>query len=541
MVNPLTVVRTIRHLSARQVAHQLRYRLRGPARHPAQVTAQGCTGIAIKGPWNPPSVEGQALQGGRRVRLFSDPDIDPLREGWQPANRSPLWLYTLHYHGWINAPSADPLVIRDLLLDWVDKHSHGVGWEPYPVAMRILHWLGWLHHHQQLLDDGPRRVLFGSLAAQLQHLARNVEHHLDGNHLWTDLVALVTAGLVLAGPLPTRLCERWLPMLARVVADQIGADGVHRERTPTYHCLLTEQISLVSSALSLRTCTLSALLPTLRGALDRMSAALPAFTHPDGDVALWGDSQLDAPVNPKGLRQRLGLPAAQAHLNAVDSGFYRRSWGPWTLLWNAGGTGLARQVGHLHADALAIELSLGDERVLIDAGVGTYTIGPDRDYSRSTAAHNTLTIGDDDRDQYELWASHRIGGRARVKVDEASPDLLRGHVRGYQWPVQHHRTIDWRQGVLRCHDRISSPKMPATLRYFFPATFTLVAIDGGFRVTTARGQTFTITGPTNLHWQRHDARGWAAIDHPCPRIALSAKLPSTGASIELRALAPDDR
>ncbi len=504
------------------------------------MTTHGCTGIAIQGAWLPPSVEGQVAEAGRRICLFGQASIDPIREGWQPPGRSPLWLYTLHYHGWINAPEAEPLVVRDLLLNWVETHPHGVGWEPYPTAMRVLHWLGWLHRHQAHLDNDPRRRLFASIAAQLQHLERHLEHHLGGNHLWTNLVALATAGLVLEGPLPLRLCDRWLPKLARIVVDQVGVDGVHRERTPTYHCVLTEQLSLVLSAMSLRKGQMPALVPTFRGALERMSTALPAFTHPDGDVALWGDSQLDAPINPRGLGRRLSLPAVdpKGHADATSSGFYRRSWGPWTLLWNAGGTGLGHQVGHLHADALAIELSLGDERVLVDAGVGTYTIGPDRDYSRSTAAHNTLTIGADDRDQYELWASHRIGGRARVTVDSASPQLLRGQVRGYQWPVSHHRSIEWKHGVLRCHDSLSSSETPATLRYFMPATFTLAPIVGGFRVTTARGQNFTITGPTNLRWQHHDAPGWSAIARKSPRIALSARLPAKGATIELRAEDP---
>ncbi|HGG58218.1 MAG TPA: alginate lyase family protein, partial [Nannocystis exedens] len=532
MVHPLTVVRTLRHFSARLFVHQLRHRIRGPAQKPAQVMAQGCTGFAIQGAWQAPSVEGQTSDAGRRVSLFRSPSIDPIREGWQPPGRSPLWLYTLHYHGWINAPEADPQVVRDLLLNWIDKHRHGVGWEPYPTAMRILHWLAWLHHHRAILNSEEQRQLLASLAAQLQHLQRNIEYHLDGNHLWTDLVALTSAGLVLEGPLPLRLCRRWLPTLARVILDQVGADGVHRERTPSYHCLLTEQLSIVLSAMSLRTGTMPTMMPTLRGILERMSMALPAFTHADGDVALWGDSQLAAPYNPKKLAQRLGLPLTQGHANANNSGFYRRTWGPWTLLWNAGGSDFGRQVGHLHADALAIELSLGDERVLVDAGVGTYTIGADRDYSRSTAAHNTVTIGEDDRDQYELWASHRIGGRARVAVDEASPNLLRGHVRGYQWPVRHQRTIEWRTGVLRCHDSLSRPKTPATLRFFLPATVTLAPIVGGFRVTTAQGQSFAMSGPASLRWQRRDARGWSAIDQPSPRIALSTQLPAKGATIE---------
>ncbi len=536
MVNPLTVLRTIRHLSAQQVAHQLRHRLQGPAREPAEVAVHGCTGVALGGDWQPPSSEGEPLDQGRSVALFGGPSVDLLREGWEPEGRSPLWLYTLHYHGWINAPGADARVTRSLLLNWIDTHTRGVGWEPYPTAMRVLHWIGWLARHRQILGKNQERWFYGSIAAQLQHLERHLERHLDGNHLWTDLIALATAGLALTGPLPLRLRDRWLPSLAETVALQLGADGVHRERTPTYHCVLAEQLSLVLSAMSTLEGQLPALRPTIQGALERMSAALPAFTHPDGDVALWGDSQRGAPVNPTNLAARLGMTLPGGDADAPRAGFYRRVWGPWTLLWNAGGTDLERQVGHLHADAMAIELSLGDERIIVDAGVGTYTVGGERNYSRSTAAHNTVTIGEDDRNQHELWASHRIGGRAEVSVDAAEADHLSGHVRGYRWPVTHRRTLEWRDGALRCSDSISAPEAtPAMLRYFLPAQCLVAPIAGGFRVTTPGGRRFTILGPASLLWTRGDARGWTAIDREAPRLALTTRLPSKGATIEFRA------
>jgi uncharacterized heparinase superfamily protein len=106
-----------------------------------------------------------------------------------------------------------------------------------------------------------------------------------------------------------------------------------------------------------------------------MLAALPAFTHPDGDVALWNDSQRGAPVTPQRLAGRLGRELPEGSADAVHAGLFRRSFGPWTLLWNTGGVGLAHQPGHIHADGLAIELSLHGERVVIDAGVGTYVPG----------------------------------------------------------------------------------------------------------------------------------------------------------------------
>ncbi|MCB9704846.1 MAG: heparinase II/III-family protein [Myxococcales bacterium] len=532
MVSPLTVLRTIRHLTPRQVAHQLIHRVNGPAQRPEQVAVHGCTGLALEG-WTPPSSEGQCDEGGRRVTLLGEPPHDPMAAGWEPP-RGPLWLYTLHYHGWINRPEADPALIRALLLHWIDNHPCGVGWEPYPTAMRLLHWIGWLSRHEGGLGGNQRRWIFGSLAAQLVHLERHLERHLDGNHLWTDLAALATAGVALSGPLPARLAERWPAAFAGVVADQLAEDGVHGERTPTYHCLLAEQLAGVVRAMTLRTGAGSPLVNRLDDALQGMTRALPTFTHPDGDVALFGDSQRDAPVTPAGLARRLGFALPSGDADAATSGFHRRSWGPFTLLWNLGRTGLDRQVGHVHADALGFELSLRGERVIVDAGVGTYVPGPERDYARGTAAHNTVTLGADD--QHELWASHRIGGRARVGVDEVSARRLAGWVIGHRAPTRHSRALEWSEGAIRCRDELADPQATTAIaRYHVPADAEVVAIERGFRITSAGGARFTITGPEGVAWTREPVAGWLAIGRPAPRIALCAALPASGLGVQIRA------
>jgi hypothetical protein len=532
MVSPLTLLRTIRHLSPRQAMHQAVHRLVGPAQQPAEAAVHGCTGLTIDGAWEPPSPEGEPIDGGQRVALFGRAPHDPQQSGWQPERADPLWLYTLHYHGWINHPSADPLVIRALLLGWIDNHPRGVGWEPYPTAMRILHWIAWLARHQGLLGGNQRRWLLGSLAAQLAHLESHLERRLGGNHLFTDLCALVTAGLTLDGPLPLRLADRWLSALVHEVRLQIADDGGHRERTPTYHCLLAEQLAGVCAALALRPHGEPAGAVALSDALTRMLEVLPAFTHPDGDVALWGDSQRRAPVTPTGLLHRFGRRPLAGDADAPATGLFRREWGPWTVLWNAGGVGLDHQVGHIHADALAFELSLGRERVLVDAGVGTYQEGPERAYCRGTRAHSTVTLGPDDPDQHELWASHRIGGRAVVQRGATEPNRLIGEVRGYQWPARHRRVLEWTGGRLRCSDAVSDPAIPATARFYFPAGAAISRCPGGHRVHTAAGARFTVLGADTLAWEVEPAAGWLAIGAPSPRTCLAVRLPASGLTVD---------
>jgi len=275
-----------------------------------------------------------------------------------------------------------------------------------------------------------------------------------------------------------------------------------------------------------------------------MLAVLPAITHPDGDLALFGDSQRGR-ITPAALAAGCShnLPQKTSH-DAPASGVFRRSWGPWTLLWNAGGLGLAHQVGHIHGDWLSYELSLGDERVVVDAGVGTYEVGPERDYARSTRAHNTVTLGPGDRDQHELWASHRIGGRGQLEAlsFNQSPHQLSAAVRGFRWPAAHHRRLCFDGQHLRCADWLTprAEPVPATMRIHLPATFTLELAGSCVRVITAAGRRFTITAPTELRWQRSAARGWTAMSRPAPRHCLALPVGPAGLEIAFKA-DPDPR
>ncbi len=524
-MKPGAWLRTLVHLTPRQVVYQGLHRLRGPARRPVSTTREGLHSVAVALP--PPSAEGTIEPGG--VRLLNHPPYDPTIDGWQP-DADPLYVYTLHYHGWL---TRLPLArARAHVEHWIDHHREGVGWEPYPTAMRTLHWLGWLGQHESHLDATTRRRIHGSLAAQLEHLRAHLEHHLDGNHVWTDLAALCSAGLSLAGPAAEALAAL-LPRLADIVETQLGPDGVHRERTPTYHCLLAEQLAGVIALGPARVHPAAA--ARLEAALERMLAVLPAFTHPDGDVALWNDSQLGAPVTPRGLATRRKRPESELLVRSADApsaGFFRRSFGPWTLLWNAGGVGLPHQPGHIHADGLAFELSLHDERLVIDAGVGTYNPGFARDYARSTRAHSTVTIGDADADQHELWASHRVGGRARTTDLSFGPDHLEARLRGYRAAATHYRRLHWDGRRLTCEDRVE-PETTATTRLFFPESCALLLRGSVWHGRTAGGRRFRLVAPAGTPWSCSPAHGWTAMNHSAPRRCLAAPIAPGGLTFQL--------
>ena len=73
--------------------------------------------------------------------------------------------------------------------------------------------------------------------------------------------------------------------------------------------------------------------------------------------------------------------------------------------------------GHGHADALAIDLAVGGESILVDAGTYTYHESETlRNNFRTTAAHNTLII--DGKSQSEPEQKIQLDDESRSKIEK---------------------------------------------------------------------------------------------------------------------------
>jgi hypothetical protein len=188
----------------------------------------------------------------------------------------------------------------------------------------------------------------------------------------------------------------------------------------------------------------------------------------------------------------------------------------------------------VHGDGLSLELSLGATRVLVDAGVGTYEVGPDRSYARSTAAHNTVGVGAGTDDQHELWASHRIGARARTEALACAEQRLVGRVHGHDSPAAHRRTIEHQAGTIVVTDVLEPPRGPATVRYFVAGACPVV-VTGETAMIEAGGRRLVLRA-NGMSWHRSPAPGWVGMGRPAARVCLSLPVHPEGTRVELRVL-----
>ena len=112
------------------------------------------------------------------------------------------------------------------------------------------------------------------------------------------------------------------------------------------------------------------------------------------------------------------------------------------LVFDAGAHGFMN-AGHAHADALAVTLSAGAHRLLIDPGTATYTMNPGlRDRLRSSQLHNTVTV--DGRSQSTPAGPFHWTVTAQARAERAvlarTFDLFHASTDAYA-PLRHDRMV----------------------------------------------------------------------------------------------------
>jgi len=497
---PGTLWRTVRHLRPGQAGHQLLHLLRRAAGRRVQpVPCAGpppALGVVDAGPFlpAPPHVK----VGPGTLRLLNRTVGIGAAVDWDDAAEGPLWAFHLHQLDWLRHPELAPEDRTRHLLDWVERHRQGIGWQPGPISLRALTWLKLLTTPGALALDAapvsanvpvaaadtegagdPGERLCASLASQLETLQRHLEHRLLANHYLSNLLALVAGGAALEGP----AADAWLghgPALRGQLREQILPDGAHVERSPMYHALLLENVldvlGFVRAAARQGRTLPGDLGAELADAAARMLGALQVYTHPDGEIALFADSAFGIAHPPEALAGYAAARGVEPRPPArrgvlADAGYVRMERGPWSLLVSTAGPMPPYQPGHAHCDALAFELCVEGRRVVTDTGVFEYVPGPRRQRARATRSHATLEV--DGRDQAEIWGAHRVGGRPRVRLVAAGSDpdagaRVEATCAGWATPdAVHRRVLALGDAVLTVTDTIEG-RRPRRVRLVLP-------------------------------------------------------------------------
>jgi Heparinase II/III-like protein/Heparinase II/III N-terminus len=234
-----------------------------------------------------------------------------------------------------------------------------------------------------------------ALDEHCDYIAKHLEETgaIRTNHYAADLL-----GLVVCGALFPEL-RHWFDAFARRLWDeiprQVREDGTHFEASIGYQRLCAEMFWLATVAA--RAAGKPAP-PKVEQAVRGLFESLGKVMKPNGDIPQIGD--LDSchalPVVPRSALDAAYLPGVvPARHSAVlkDAGIAVLRANDAYLCLSAGPNGQGGTGGHAHNDKNSVELSFGDDEILVDRGTFVYARDPsERNARRGTAGHSTVQV-----------------------------------------------------------------------------------------------------------------------------------------------------
>jgi uncharacterized heparinase superfamily protein len=381
---------------------------------------------------------------------------------------------------------------------WMDANppGRGINWaSSLEIAFRSISWLWALH----LFAESPALTstflarFLKVLIANGRHVEAYLSQYFSPNtHLTGEALGLFYLGVLLP---ELRRADGWRKAGLRILLEQlprhVRGDGVYFEQSSYYHRYTTD--FYLHFMLLARTAAVE-LSCELKSAIASMLDHLMWITRPDGSSPQVGDDDGgrlvglgSRPAND--FRDTLAIGAAllgradwkfvagEAGIEALwllgpdglrsydeirprapeqsskafeDGGYYvmRDGWredSTYALI-DCGPHG-AIGGGHAHADALALEFASGGTTWLVDPGTYTYTGDcRERDWFRSTEAHNTATVDGQSQSVPGGPFSWKRSAKSAVRefIQGIRFDYFEGSHDGYERladPVNHTRSV----------------------------------------------------------------------------------------------------
>ena len=367
-------------------------------------------------------------------------------------------------HAYALTGEADYLAVwEDLVESFCDQVA--VGADVADVsARRLQNWVyAWRRFAEARTFTGLRPGLADRLARRIADDAEHLRSHLTPhrNHRTLELYALLIVGLSLPDS-DRGLAQFALDQLGENLLTDVWADGVHRECSTDYHCIVLR--SFLGALANARAADLE--LPD--GYVERVSMALDFALHiqrPDGLTPSFSDGDIVDFRQLLALGAELldrddlrwvatggeaGTPPALVDATFPIGGYLtaRSGWGAAAtaygderfMLMDAGPIG---DGGHGHYDQLSVELYANGHSLVVDPGRYTYADTTWRHWFKGSAAHNTVTIDGLDQTPYRPAAPKAGTSHARLvrRVPREDFDAIEAEVTSPQHEVVHTRRV----------------------------------------------------------------------------------------------------
>lgn len=324
---------------------------------------------------------------------------------WNYNENGKLWTYNLTYFNYLQQEKISKLQGEKLIIDFIENIENVKdGLEPYPTSLRLINWIKFVNTHN--IDSSQ---ILDSIYSQAYHLSKNLEHHLLGNHLLENGFSLLLCSYFFRD---SNLYEIASKILQIELREQILEDGAHFELSPMYHSIILERLldsyDLVlhnkfssSNLQDLLKTTASKMLTWLKNI--SVGTLLPHLNDSTNGIAT---NHVDL------IRQAEELKINHQSVILSTSGYRHYTGNKYDCLVDVGNIGPDYIPGHAHADTFNFELYIDKNPAIVDTGISTYENDRYRQYERSTSAHNTVVVNN--QNSSEVWSSFRVANRAKI-------------------------------------------------------------------------------------------------------------------------------
>lgn len=388
--------------------------------------------------------EANALFQGR-YHFAGETLLSPNQTPWTLIGANADWHEALHDFHWLRhftaaGGEASQRQARALLDGWLKRFSRfdETWWRPDLAGRRITAWVG----HLPLLLDGAdlplREGFLEALARQVRYIGRAYGAMEPGKGRIEALMGLILGHLALGQW--GRPLARDLRRLDLALAQQILPDGGHASRNPADHLAVLEALVRIRGALINAGQVPGA---ELVRAIDRLTPAVRFFRLGDGRLATFHNA---TPGQAARIEHVLALaaPKGKAPARLPHIGFERFETRRVVLIVDVGAPPPPGFSDGAHAAPLAFEMSSGRDRLIVSCGAGPGLDHEWREVARSTAAHSTVTL--DDQNAWTMMVDQDLGHRPMLPA--MSTTACRNEADGQVWIEASHSGYALRMGLI---------------------------------------------------------------------------------------------
>lgn len=325
--------------------------------------------------------------------------------------------YYLNYLDFINSKKK---LKKKTILNFINKYDlffkkrNKILYEAYPASIRIFNLIKWDIKYKSL-----KKITKKNIFIQSEYLYNNLEYHILGNHFFSNIKALIYAGLYFDHNDSRLWLNKSLKLLQQEMEHQILRDGGHYEKSPMYHLNVLQDLIDIYNILNAFSCNRNKMLKNLKNKIFLMYNFAQSISHPNSNMPFINDTNLDSYYSLKDIQKNIYLLFKKKIFKEKSDFSHFPETGILTvrkknffLVINLTEKKNIFPTGHAHADTFSYELSYRSNKIIVNTGISRYQKSSTRDFERSSSSHNCTII--DNKNCCDVISSFRLGRNARI-------------------------------------------------------------------------------------------------------------------------------